>query len=464
MKQILSALMITTLLSGCVFSDSEKDSGIPTPHVWSRLTGAKEAPLVMSEEAQVEHEWWKHFHDPVLDQLIADALENNRSLAIAQQRVHEARAGRNFSRAQLFPVIDGTAGITRANQGYLSGDTPFTVSQAAVEASWEIDLFGGNQARARQAQAILESEEANRDAVRVALLAEVARNYFDLRNTEIQLAITEQNLDTQRRTLSLIKDQFEGALASDFDVQRTSAQVATTEAQLPELKATYDAVRNRLQVLTGKVPGSDDAIFFAQMPLQPLDEQVLVAAPAEVLRQRPDIRAAERVFAASVSGSEAAITDLFPKISLLALFGVQDAGGGSANPWALGANLVTPILHFGRIISNIDAADAREQQAFLNYQQTVLEGLEDMENALSRYRNEVARNTALRGAMESSAKANELSRQQFTEGYNSLLEVLIAERDLLAAQSAHAASEAQLRKNLVGIYAAAGGGWKIENE
>jgi multidrug efflux system outer membrane protein len=195
--------------------------------------------------------------------------------------------------------------------------------------------------------------------------------------------------------------------------------------------------------------------------LKPLEHHILIAAPAKVLEARPDVRAAERRFAASISAKAAARAELFPNISLTALFGAQTATPFSSTPWGLGVSLVQPILNFGRIEAQIDAADARQRQAFLSYQQTVLEALEDMENALSGYLNETKRNASLTTEVRQNRKAADLAMQQYQNGYTGLLDVLVAVRDLLDSESSLAASDATLRNDLVNIYTAAGGGWRL---
>jgi len=298
-------------------------------------------------------------------------------------------------------------------------------------------------------------------AVQVALLAEVARNYFDVRNFERQIVLTEQNLETQQMTLSLIQSQFQGGFSSDFDVQRAAAQVSTTEAQIPVLRAGLNAAVNRLNTLVGLPPGSRDEMVKAPQSLRALDPQIVVAAPATVLAARPDVRAAERRFASSISAKDAATADLFPTVSLTAFFGLQGVSGlAGATPWGIGAGLVQPILNFGRIEAQIDAADARQRQAFYDYQKTVLEALEDMETALGNYVQETTRNVSLSSAVAQDRRAAELAQQQYLNGFTSLLDVLVAQRDLLAAEASQAASDAALRKNLVAIYTAAGGGWQ----
>lgn len=462
---LLPALIAVLLLAACSGPLGPQSSGIAAPSFWNRLTGKAgvtdaNAPLIVTPEAQVDHAWWTRFGDPTLDALVAEALANNKTLQIALARVEEARAGRSAARSRLFPQVNGVAAAQRGNQGFATNDKTVWIAGADVEASWEIDLFGRNRARTAEASALLESSEAGSQAVRVGLLAEVARNYFDLRNYERQLQLTRRNLKTQQKTLELVKVQLQGAMASDFDVQRAAAQVSATEALIPSLESAYDAAMNRLNVLMGSPPGTRDALLATARDVKPLDHRILIAAPAKVLAERPDIRAAERRFAAAISAKSAARAELFPDISLTALFGVQTATPFGSTPWGVGVNLVQPLLNFGRIEAQIDAADAQQKQAFLSYQQTVLEALENMENALSGYLHETTRNAALTTSVGQNRRASDLAMQQYINGYTGLLDVLVAVRNLLDSEAALAASDASLRNDLVNIYAAAGGGWR----
>ena len=373
-------IVVTTLLSACTSPVGPQDSLIKTPSLWIRLTDATptvdlNAPPAIGPEAEVDHKWWKHFDDPTLDVLITEALANNKTLQIAKARVEEARAGRKAAQSLLLPQINGSMGAQRANLGYFTNDQEIGFSEAEVIASWEFDLFGRNQARTAAATAILQSEEAARQAVRVGLLAEMARNYFEMRNYERQIDLTKQNLEIQKKTLELIKAQMQETKASDLDVQRASAQVSTTESLIPTLQTAYDASLNRINVLLGYPPGSKDALLKTTQDLKPLDHSILIAAPAKVLATRPDIRAAERRFAASISAKYVAETGWFPDISLTGFFGKQVATPFSSTPWGLSAIMVQPILNFRQIEAQIDAANAQQKQAFLNYQQTVLGAL-----------------------------------------------------------------------------------------
>ena len=464
-KAPLAMLLAAVLLSGCTSPVDHQESGIETPSLWSRLTGSEtkaadlNAPLASAPALEVEQAWWHHFRDPTLDALIIEALDNNKTLQIAKARVEEARAQHGITQASLLPDISVGASSQRGNQGYATNNKAVNISQADLQANWELDLFGRNQARTAETKALLQSEEATSQGVRIGLLADIARSYFDLRNAQRQIELTRQNLETQKRTLDLIKVQQQGAMASDFDVQRAGAEVSTTEALLPTWQTARDVALNRLNVLLGHPPGSRDALLEQGGELKPLDPQVLVAAPAKVLASRPDVRAAERRYAASLSAKDAASAELFPDISLTALFGAQSATPFSATPWGIGVGLVQPVLNFGRIESQIDSADAQQKQAFLAYQQTVLEALENMENALSGYGHEAARNVSLTTGVAQNRRAVDLAQQQYASGYTGLLDLLVSQRNLLEAEAAQASSDASLRRDLVAIYAAAGGGW-----
>jgi multidrug efflux system outer membrane protein len=237
--------------------------------------------------------------------------------------------------------------------------------------------------------------------------------------------------------------------------------VATTQAQLPLLQAAYETAMDRLNLLLGVTPGTLDAELIPSQGLPALKDKVLVAAPAKVLGNRPDVRAAERQFAASLSAKEAATKEFFPTVSLAGLFGIQDSSLYYSRPWSGAASVTTPIFDFGRIEADIDAADARQKQAFLTYQETVLEAVTDMEDALSLYIHDNSRQHDLAVAADENRKSVELATQQYRAGYSALLDLLVAQQNELNAESSLAESEAQLRKDLVHIYAAAGGGWSL---
>lgn len=459
-NRIINCLGIWVLVGACTrpgFQDSE----IETPVNWNSSRFLfEEAPLIVDDCASVEQEWWRHFGDEILDRIIYEALSNNKTLGIAFTRIEEAYAARMLAISRVLPQVTVQGDANKGNQGFFTGGVPLAFTSLALQGDWELDLFGKNQQRVFAADAILQSEVIARQAIMVSLLAEIGRNYFDLRNFERQIAITKENLDSQKKTLELTEHQLEGGLSSNFDVQRAKAQVSTTESRIPDLVIARELAANRLTVLMGGTPGQYDCLFNQTVELKPLDPTIIVAAPATVLATRPDVRAAERRFAASISEYEAAKREWFPSINLTAFYGLQNMTLYDTAPtWNVAANLSQPVINFGRINSQILATDAVKLREFLTYQQTVLEALEEMEDALTNYIFEVVRNKSLTNAADENRAAMALADEQYTNGYTALIDVLVVQRNLLETESVKAASDAKLRKDLVNIYTAAGGGW-----
>src|SRR5262252_4980397 len=208
----LAALTGVLLLAACTTPAGPQDSGLSVPDAWNHLQAS--APLTADASAEVEQDWWKHFRDPTLNSLIEEALANSKTLQVAKARIDEARANRGVTRSALFPEVNAVGSLSRSNQGFLTQNHTVNLAGGDLQASWEVDLFGRNQARVAEATAILQSEEASSQAVRVELLAEVARNYFDMRNYERQLVLTRANLETQQKTFELTQVQLQGGFAS----------------------------------------------------------------------------------------------------------------------------------------------------------------------------------------------------------------------------------------------------------
>lgn len=466
MKHIIRiiGLIASVLLQSCQSLPALQSSQINLPKAWPVGVSSIDrqyTQLLPHEQSQTEQNWWRTFNDPVLDMLISKALLNNNDLRIAKSRVLAARAESSFAGAELMPEVRASLNDTRGNQSALFSKKAFNRADGNLSASWELDLFGQNKSRMFAAQALAQAEEANSQAVMIALLAEVARNYIDMRNYALQIEIVDNNLKGQRHTLESIQKLRNEAMATELDLQRAASQVSTTESQLPDLKTAYATTLTHLNILLGEPPGTLDEAITPSTSLPVLPKEILLSAPANIIEKRPDIIASERRFAASIASSKAARLEIFPKLSLLGLFGLDRAQFIDYKPWSLGANLVQPLLSFGRIEAQINAADARQQEAFFTYKKDVLEALGDMENALNAYINETNKNISLHHAVTQNQTSVDLAQKQFKEGYVDLLDVEVAERSLLQSESDMANSDAKVRKGLVAIYAAAGGGWDI---
>lgn len=276
----------------------------------------------------------------------------------------------------------------------------------------------------------------------VSLLGEVARNYLELRGAQAQLAITQDNLAAQQDTLALSRIRFQAGLSSDLDVARAEAQVATTAAHIPDFERQARQTIYRLGVLLGQEPGTVLAELSSTAPLPPHPPEVAVGLPAELLQRRPDIRRAERALAAATARVGVATADLYPRLALTGILGLQsvqllDLPKAASQFWAFGPSIRWPIFEAGRIRANIHVQDALQEQALTHYEQTVLTALEDVENALLAYRKEQVRQRARAAAVE-------------------------AQRTLLAAESQLVQSNTALSLHVVALYKALGGGWEQE--
>jgi NodT family efflux transporter outer membrane factor (OMF) lipoprotein len=475
-------------------------------------------------------EWWTTFHDPQLDALIGRAVESNLDLREATSRVLEARAQRAIVFGNALPQVDfnGQAAKFRVSQNGIpipsgigsragggsaassanglgnvlspqvarpkasspggssgggGGGSSSSSSggginsilahheldlyQLGFDASWEIDVFGGIRRGVEAANAELASSIEDRHDVLVSLLAEVARNYIDLRGFQRQQAIAEENLRTQQESLGLTQDKFKHGFATDLDVSRAAAEVATTASQIPALVNQQKQTIHALGLLLGQDPIALEAELSVSKPIPPVPSEVPIGVPAELLRRRPDIRRAERQLAAATARVGIATAELYPRFSLSGTFAFQSTKPKSLFDWnsrsfQIGPAIDWPIFNAGRLRAQVQVYGAREQQAEAAYEKTVLAALRDVENALTAYSTEQLRHDALVDAVKANTTAVDLANQQYRTGVADFLTVLDAQRNLFAAQDQLAQSDRTISTDLVALYKALGGGWEIE--
>lgn len=464
MSSRLLWLPCLALLAACTNAGDHSALEFPLSGAWQSITG-EDRPVEAAPAAVRQAEWWKRLNDDTLNGLVAQALEKNHELKAAQASVLEARAARRGAFAIMLPEVTGSASAVRSKSGGFNGGTPETSYDAGFDASWEIDLFGRRQNELAAARAGVEAAEANVENATLTLLAELARNYVQARSLQKQRALTARNIETQERTLEIVRLQYEVGSVSRVDVARAEAQLQTSRALLPQVDTALAAALGRLNTLTGAPPGTVDFLLAEAAPVPVAPERVVVAAPASVVAQRPDIRASERNLARAASLSDAAFATLFPNISLSSFLGVgYSSRFGNSSPWSVGANLLAPIFSFGTLQAQIDATDARQTQAFHGYQQTVLAALEEVENRLTAYTNERTRLNALTSAAVQARVAAELAKMQYEAGSIALLDLLIAERAQLDAETAQTQSEEAVTTALVALYKAVGGAWDVPPE
>jgi len=461
-----SLLLIPFLLTGCALGPDYM------PVKWDLSPVWKEKPATVSladnPKAEIDKEWWKTFDDPALNDLITKALVNNLDIKIAMAHIKEARAERLGVIAGQLPEVDATANAGRtknsANTFSLGGGKPFNAFNAGFDASWEADIFGGRRA-IEAANATLEAAQESAHDVEVTLLGDVASQYIAVRNYQNQIKVAEENLAAQRDTLELTQSRSQAGLVSNIDVTQAQALVQTTESDIPALRASMRQSLHSLEILLGEQPGALENLVAETPPVPVSAHEVVTGAPADILRNRPDIREAERQLAAATAVQGVALAEMFPKISLSSMLGLGSSQTsnlltGASRTWSLGAGALLPVLDFGRIRADINIADAQQEQAFLNYQKTVLNALKEVENALVAYTQEKDRLVSVTQSVESDKTAAHLIDMRYHKGLISFLNVLDAQRSLYAAQIAQAQSRAALSTDLIVLYKVLGGGWQ----
>jgi NodT family efflux transporter outer membrane factor (OMF) lipoprotein len=317
--------------------------------------------------------------------------------------------------------------------------------------------------RVEAATADLDAAAEDHAQTLVTLTADVARNYIEYRNLQTQLRITHSNLETQRHTLKLTERLFEVGSGTRHDVVRARAQTETTAAQIPSLEAGLVATLRQMEVLVGRQPGALTAELDEPSPVPAAPGRELLASPAATIRHRPDLRVAERRLAAATSMQGSAIAEWFPKLSLATFLGfrntnLEDLFKSSSFSYGVAGNLLQPVVNFGRIQAGIDLADARQKEAYLAFEKAVLEALRETETALTHYLQEEVRRQTLARSVADQRESVRLSQLRYQEGVISFLDVLDAQRALLAAEIELARSEAAASTNLIAVYKALGGG------
>lgn len=414
-------------------------------------------------------DWWSQFNDPVLTQLMHGALAGNLDLRIAMARVRMARAAFTEQRLDQLPHVSAGGSQDRRKQpdAGQGGERVFSETyQLGFDAGWELDLFGRQRRAAEAARADLGAERDNLLDAQVTVAAEVARNYFELRGTQKRIAVARQTLVNLRDTQQLTETRWKLGAGSELDVQSSRARLKAIEADIPLLEVSEVQSRHRLAVLLGQRPEALDAL------LQPREVPAFAQAlplgdTTDLLRRRPDVRAAERRLAAATARVGVATADLFPRISVSGFVGFLggDANGlvnGSNKAWSLTPSISWAAFDFGTVRARLRASKAQADGVAAEYEKTVLLALEDTENALTRYAKEQSRLAIIAEQAEAARRAEALAQIQYREGSQDFLALLDAQRNQLAADDALAAAEATVNVNVVSVYKALGGAGQFE--
>lgn len=435
-------------------------------------------PAFVAREAAKTAElvaWWRSFDDPLLAELVEEALRDNLDVAQAVARVTQARAGLRAANAALLPSAQVTANGAYVSQsletptGRALGNAPgfqrgTELYDAGIDASWELDLFGGVRRGQEAARADYLASQAGASGARIAVAAQAAETYVAIRGLQSRLAIATEQVETQRRLVEIVSLQYRKGVAAELQLRQAEGAYAQVAASLPMLRNGLDAAMNALDVLTGKQPGTHRTRLSTPAPIPVAPAIVDTGSPAELLRRRPDLIVAEQRLVAANARIGQAMSEYYPKFSLGGLIGTATTATGGL--FGADATQVQGVLglrwrlfDFGRVDAEIAAARGRDAEALAAYRLAVLRASEDVENAFSALVEREAQQQILAHGETSLVRARDASLAAYKGGVVSLVETLDADSRLLATRDARAQAQAEAARAAISSFRALGGSW-----
>jgi NodT family efflux transporter outer membrane factor (OMF) lipoprotein len=480
-RRIIAALMPPLLAAGCSVGPNFVP---PDPHLpETSFMGDKGVAVADGRlPPPTDPAWWAVFRDPILTNLERRVAEANLDVRTATIRLAESRFQRRVTAAAEFPSINGDAKYTRelysqngivSLLGGLLGPSASSFNPGALneynvgfDASWELDLWGKvrRQVEAADAQ-VDQAADQRRDAL-VSSLAELARDYIQLRGVQTQIKIANDNLKVDRDILQLVQERQQRGLQNSLDVENAAAQVESIRAQLPTLQQQESQYINALSLLLDEPPGALQSELRRPRLVPPAPPRVPLGIPSELARRRPDIRAAEDQLHAATADIGVAVAAFYPSVQLNGTVGfdaldVRNLWKGSSLQYMVGPSVSLPIFAGGRLKGTLELRGAQQQEAAITYHKTVLQAWHDVVNALVAYRLEQNRRARLKSQADHSRQALALARTRYSDGVTEFLSVLDAERSLLQAEQQYATSTTNVSLNLVQLFKAVGGGWEL---
>lgn len=441
-----------------------------------------QASVIVKQPIELQR-WWTTFNDPELTSLIDRAAAQNLTVLAAAERVIQARASLGITTSSFFPTVNtggsysrnfsargGGVIVTTGAGGTATttqvGPKPHDQWQAGLDASWELDIFGGLRRAIEAGTANVEAAVEDRRDLMVTLLGEVATDYITLRGYQQEILISHENLANQEHSAKVAREKKALGVNTDLDIAQADAQVASTRATIAGLESLEQQEVYTLSILLAEPPTALDAELDAPRPVPVVPTVVPVGLPSELLRRRPDIRRAERLLAASSADIGVAVADLFPKFSLTGTLSVSGSryealGDWGTRFWSWGPNFSWPLFDAGRIWSNVQVQNSLERQALITYRQTVLTALQDVQNALVAYAREQQRRAALVEAVAANRRALALATRRYNQGLTDFLNVLVAQGSLFSSEDQLVQSDRAVGTDLVALYKALGGGWEV---
>jgi NodT family efflux transporter outer membrane factor (OMF) lipoprotein len=482
LRNLLAAIGSSALVAGCMVGPDFVQPDSHLPEVSFQGDKGKVVPD-RRLPAPTDPMWWKVFRDPVLTNLEQQVADANLDVRTATLRLAESRFQRGAVAAALFPSINGDAKYTReqySQNGIISLITPLLGPSSAgfapgaineyntgFDASWEIDLWGKVRRQVEAADASVDQAADQRRDALVSSLAELARDYIQLRGVQTQIRIANDNLKADRDILALTQERQQRGLQNGLDVENAAAQVEAVRAQLPQLQQDESQYINALSFLLDQPPGALHTTLGAQPSARTGPPRIPLGIPSELARRRPDIRAAEDQLHAATANIGVAVGDFYPSVQFNGTvafdsLNVSNLYKPSSLQYNFGPSVTLPIFAGGRLRSTLELRDTQQQEAAVTYRKTVLQAWHDVVNALVAHRLEMSRRASLRSQSEHARAALDLARTRYNDGVTEFLTVLDAERTLLQAEQQYAASTTNVSLDLVQLFKALGGGWETE--
>ncbi len=486
-KKIILALLITVVFAGTAFSvEAAKGDPQLKDGEFTKLAKSYPIPDVSSGELKLAEpspeilaSWWTTFNDETLTRLIECSLKNSRDLNTARSRVVQARAGLSSSKANLLPWLDATGtyqrgmkSVATSGDAYApeksdrgSGGMTSNVFSLGIDASWEIDIFGARRAEVRSAKATVQSQYAQLYNTWVSLSSEIALQYITLRTAQLNLKVAEENYKLREETYRLQESRWKSGLADQLTLKQAKYTLEQVEAMIPPLKTSVEEAKNAIAVLVGKIPGELEEELNATKDIPVASGGVLYGIPANMLRQRPDIQAAERQVAAAFAKRQAAQANLWPRFFLAGSIGTEALDSDSlfkavSRNFGFGPSVTLPIFHWGAIRSNIIVQTELEKQALYAYEKTVLKAIAEVRNALIESVHGIDRGTSLKDGVDAAKAAVEIAEDKYKAGLVNFDTVINAQEAYLSLSEQYAINKGRISSATIQLFKALGGGWQ----
>ncbi|MDA9155566.1 efflux transporter outer membrane subunit [Methylophilaceae bacterium] len=460
----LSQVVIILFLVSCkaVGPDYEGAPELEVPENWDNQLNNE-----FIEASVSQTQWWTLFNDPVLNDLISRAAVDNLDAKISLARVEVARANLGIAEGAKLPALDGLGDVSEKSKSKsVSGDTDTDIySSIGLDISWEIDIFGYLRRSIEAADAQLDrSVERYRDVI-VILYAEIANNYVALRTAQERLQYALENVKSQKDTLRIVNARYEAELVSEVDLLQSEQNLAAAQSNIPLFYARINELSNSLAILLGKNPGTLNSELKQSYGIPHVPEKIVVQVPREILRQRPDIREAERLLAQETAEVGIAAAEEYPRFNLNGTFGYDSKEfdnqfSSDSRYWSFGPNFRWNIFDGGATQAAIEVQDAQVEEARVNYEKRVLKAFEEVENAIKSYKEEKQRNASLNVSVSAAKKVNKITLARYTSGLIDFQEVQDAERVIFFQEDDLAKSNGNLVQFIIQLYKAMGGGWE----